>query len=148
MLTKKITYTDYNGNERTETFYFNLSKAELTKLQLTYPGGFAEHIEQVVDARDTAKVVDLFNEIIDLAYGEKSEDGRRLVKSKELTDAFKQTEAYDQLFMELITDEDVASKFVNGILPDFGEKESEKQELIAKTKARIEGKSQQGSDQQ
>lgn len=139
MLTKKIKYVDFDGVERTETFYFYLSKTELTKLQLTYPGGFAEHIESVIDAKDQAKMISLFEEIIDLSYGEKSEDGKRLMKSPQLAKAFKETPAYDELFMELVTNEEAASNFVNGMMPDLGQSESERQELLAKTQARIEG---------
>ena len=140
MLAKKITYTDFNGVERTETFYFNLTKAELTKLQLTYPGGFSEHIEEVIDAKDQARIIELFDDIIELSYGEKSEDGKRLVKSVELSKAFKETPAYDELFMELVSDERAAANFVNAMMPDLGENESKRQELVAKTQERIEGK--------
>ena len=140
MLAKKITYTDFNGLERTETFYFNLTKSELTKLQLTYPGGFAEHIEEVIEARDQTRILELFDEIIDLSYGEKSEDGKRLVKSPEISKSFKETPAYDELFMELVTKEDAAANFVNGMMPNLGENESKRQEIVAKAQQRIEEK--------
>lgn len=121
MLIKKIKYTDYDGNERTETFYFNLSRSEIAELQLTYPGGYAQYIERTVDSKDRPKLMEMFKDIIMRSYGEKSEDGRRLVKSQELSTAFKQTEAYDELFMELITDPNAAIGFITGVLPDLGD---------------------------
>ena len=144
MLTKKITYTDFDGNERTETFYFNLSRAELTELQLTYPGGYAEHIEKVTDSQDRPKIIEMFKDLIKRSYGEKSEDGRRLVKSSEISEAFMQTPAYDELFMEIATNADFATEFVAGVMPDFGQPEK-KAEVIAQTKALIEEKKQKAN---
>ena len=117
MLTKTITYTDYNGVEKTEKFYFNLSKAELMEMEMTTNGGFAESIQKIVDAKDTPSIVRVFKDLILKAYGEKSLDGKRFIKSEELSTAFSQTEAYSILFMELATDADAAAKFVNGIIP-------------------------------
>lgn len=117
MLTKTITYTDYNGVEKTEKFYFNLSKAELMEMEMTTNGGFAESIQKIVDAKDTPSIVRVFKDLILKAYGEKSLDGKRFIKSEELSTAFSQTEAYSILFMELATDADEAAKFINGIVP-------------------------------
>lgn len=140
MLTKKITYTDYNGEERTETFYFNITKAELTKLQFKHPGGYSEYLERIIESKDVAELMQAFEDLIDLAYGEKSEDGKRFVKSRELTEAFKQTEAYSELFVELMTDGDASSAFANGILPELDIDETKKAELEAKAKALIDSK--------
>lgn len=118
MLTKKITYTDYNGVERTENFYFNLSKAELIEMEMGTSGGFAEMLTRIVDAQDGAAIIKTFKELVLKAYGEKTPDGKRFVKSPELAEAFSQTEAYSNLFMELATDADAAAKFVNGIMPE------------------------------
>lgn len=117
MLTRTITYTDYNGVEKTEKFYFNLSKAELMEMEMTTNGGFAESIQKIVDAKDTPSIVRVFKDLILKAYGEKSLDGKRFIKSEELSTAFSQTEAYSILFMELATDADEAAKFINGIVP-------------------------------
>lgn len=117
MLKKSFTYTDYNGVERTEDHYFNLSKAELMEMELSTTGGLAEMINKIVAAQDAPQIVKLFKDLVLKAYGQKSADGRRFIKSKELSDEFAQTEAYSQLFMELATDADAASKFVNGIVP-------------------------------
>lgn len=117
MLKKTITYTDYNGVERTEDFYFNLSKAEIMELELSTDGGLAEMIKRIVAAQDAPAIINIFKKLVLKAYGEKSPDGKRFMKSDEIAAAFSQTEAYSQLFMELATDADAASKFVNGIVP-------------------------------
>lgn len=117
MLKRTITYTDYNGVERKEDFYFNLSKAEIMEMELSTTGGLAEMIQKVVAEKDTPAIMKIFKELILKAYGEKSADGKRFIKNKELSDAFEQTEAYSTLFMELATDADAAAKFVNSIVP-------------------------------
>lgn len=117
MLKKTITYTDYNGNTRTEDFYFNLSQAEVTEMMLSVDGGLTEMIRRIVAAQDGKQIISTFKDIVLKAYGEKSPDGKRFVKNQELRDAFAQTEAYSKLFMELATDADAAAVFVNGILP-------------------------------
>ena len=122
MLKKTITYTDYNDIERTEDFYFNLTKAELMEMEMGAVGGLSGMIEKIVSAKDAPAIIKVFKELVLKAYGEKSADGKRFIKSKEISDAFSQTEAYSQLFMELATDADAASKFVNGIAPNMEEK--------------------------
>ena len=117
MLKKTITYTDYNDVERTEDFYFNLTQAEIVEMQMSVNGGLTAMINKIVQAQDSAAIVNTFKEIILKAYGEKSPDGRRFIKSKELSDAFSQTEAYSQLYIELATDSEAAAAFVNGIVP-------------------------------
>lgn len=117
MLKKTIEYTDYNDVKRKEEHYFNLSEAELMEMQLTTSGGLGEMIQKVVDAQDTPAIVKIFKDIILKSYGEKSADGKRFMKSEELSTAFSQTEAYNTLFMELATDADKASEFINGIVP-------------------------------
>ena len=121
MLKKTIEYNDCNGVERKEDFYFNLNKAEVAEMELSTEGGLAEMIQKIVSSKDTPSIVKIFKDLILKAYGEKTPDGKRFVKSKELSDAFAQTEAYSELFMELATDAETASAFVNGIMPtDFG----------------------------
>lgn len=121
MLKKTITYTDYNGSERTESFYFNLNKAELMEMEMTTEGGLAERIQKIVDAKDTPAIITIFKDLILKAYGEKSPDGKLFLKEDEegrpLSRKFKQTEAYSILYMELATDADAAAAFVNGIVP-------------------------------
>lgn len=117
MLKKTIEYTDYNGTKRVEDFYFNLSKAEITEMEMGVTGGLAESIEKIVKAQDVPSIVKTFKELILKAYGEKSADGKRFIKNEELSTAFSQTEAYSNLFMELSTDADVAAEFIKGLIP-------------------------------
>ena len=117
MLKKTITYTDYNDMERTEDFYFNLTKAEIMEMEMSTSGGLAEMIQRIVAAQDAPAIVKIFKDLVLKAYGEKSPDGKRFIKNDEIRDAFAQTEAYSQLFMELATDADAAAKFINGIVP-------------------------------
>jgi hypothetical protein len=117
MLKKTITYTDYDGNQRTEDFYFNLTKAEVTEMELSEAGGFVDMINRIVSAKDSKRIINTFKELILKAHGEKSPDGRRFIKNQELREAFSQTEAYSELFIELATNADAATAFVNGIIP-------------------------------
>ena len=117
MLKKTVTYTDYNGSERTEDFYFNLSKAEVMEMEMSTSGGLAGMIQRIVAAQDAPAIIKIFKDLILKAYGVKSPDGKRFIKSEELSTEFSQTEAYSILFMELSTDADAASEFVTGIVP-------------------------------
>ena len=117
MIKKTVTYTDYNKVERTENFYFNLSNAEVLEMEMSTAGGMAESIQKIIDAKDTPAIIRVFKDLVLKAYGVKSDDGRRFIKSKELSEEFSQTEAYSQIFMELATNADEAAKFVNGIVP-------------------------------
>lgn len=138
MLKKTITYEDYDGNKRTEDFYFHLTKAEVTEMEMSTEGGLVKTIEKIVASQDGERTMSLFKSIILKAYGEKSLDGKRFVKNDEVRDSFVQTEAYSQLFMELVTNADEASKFVNAVVPDMGDAsqkaaaEKAKQELLIK----------------
>lgn len=117
MFKKEITFKDYNDVERKESFYFNLTKAELTEMELSQQGGLGKTIEKVVETKEIPKIMEIFKNLIQKSYGVKSEDGRRFKKSDEITKEFTETEAYSILFMELATDSDAAAAFVNGIIP-------------------------------
>lgn len=125
MLKKTIKYEDYNGTQREEDFYFNLTKAEVMEMEMSTTGGLAEMIQNIVKAQDAPAIIKVFKDLILKAYGEKSADGKRFVKISEtgvpLSIAFSQTEAYSQLFMELATDAEAAANFVNGIIPAVNE---------------------------
>lgn len=120
MIKKTITYPDYNGINRTEDFYFNLSKAETMEMELGTTGGFAEMVRKIIAAQDMPTLIKLFKEIVLKAYGEKSPDGKYFLKEdrtgRKLCVAFSQTEAYSQLFMELATDAELAAEFINGVI--------------------------------
>lgn len=132
MLKKTIKYVDYNGVERNEDFYFNLSKAELMEMEMSISGGLTEMINKIVNTQDAPAIIKIFKELVLKAYGEKSADGKRFIKSEELATAFAQTEAYSELFMELATNADEAAKFVNGIMPADIAKEAEKHPALLK----------------
>jgi hypothetical protein len=117
MLKKTITYTDYNCLERTEDFYFNLTKAEIMEMEMSTSGGLAEMIQRIVAAQDAPAIIKIFKDLVLKAYGEKSPDGKRFIKTEEIQNGFAQTEAYSQLFMELATNADEAAKFINGVVP-------------------------------
>lgn len=117
MIKKTVTYVDYNGVERTEDFYFNLSKAEIAEMELSVEGGFSKMLEEIVASKDNVKIVSLFKQMVLKAYGEKSADGRRFMKSEEISKAFSETEAYSEIFMSLALNENEAAAFVNGIMP-------------------------------
>ena len=111
------TYTDYDDNQRTEDFYFNYSEAELADMQFSVSGGLAGMIDKIIKTNDMPKLVELFRELLQKAYGEKSNDGRRFMKSPELTKEFTETVAYSQIYMRLATDSKAAQEFINKVVP-------------------------------
>lgn len=121
MFTKTVTYTDYNGIERTEKFHFNLNKAEIMKMETMTEGGLAEKIQKIVDANDIPAIMNIFEDLVLKAYGEKSDDGRQFRKKDAngvpLANAFAETEAYSMIYMELATNAEEAARFINGIIP-------------------------------
>lgn len=118
MLKKTTTYIDFMGNERTEDHYFNLTKAELTKLSLSVNGGLDKMLESMIREQDNAALMQWFDKIILMSYGRRSLDGKRFEKSEEISREFSQTGAYDQIFMELVTGgEKAVAEFINGIIP-------------------------------
>jgi hypothetical protein len=117
VLKKTITYEDFNGETVSEDFFFHLSKAELVELEMSHKDGLSSALQRIIDSEDNKEIIKEFKNIILTAYGKRSEDGRRFVKSQELRDEFVSTEAYSTLFMELVTDTDAAVEFINGIIP-------------------------------
>lgn len=130
MFKETVTYTDYNGVERTEDFYFNLTEAELTEMKYSVNGGLDAYAEKIMQSRDEREIVKIFKELLLKAYGEKSLDGRRFIKSDELRESFSQTEAFSQLFMKYATDEEAAAAFYNGIIP-AGMRENAQKKIAA-----------------
>ena len=117
MLKKVITYTDYNDAERTEDFYFNLSKAEVMEMEMSTNGGLSVMLTKLIATQDMPSIIKIFKDLVLKSYGEKSPDGKRFIKNKELADGFAQTEAFSNLFMELSTNSELSAAFVNGIVP-------------------------------
>lgn len=124
MLKRTITYKDYNGVERKEDFYFNLTEEEIITSEIVTPGGLRNYLQQIIDAKDGGAIMTYMRKFIEMSYGEKSPDGRRFIKSPELSKAFMETQAFNKLFMELVASENAAEKaadFVNAIMPDVPE---------------------------
>ena len=126
MLKKTITYTDYDGLERTEEFRFNLTKAELMDMELTTVGTFSKLMQKIIDEKDMVRLAKYFKELILKSYGVKSDDGKRFIKSQELSEAFSQTEAYSELYMELLSNSEYAVKFIQEVMP----KDLDKSEVV------------------
>lgn len=120
MYKKTITYTDYNGEERTEDFYFNLTKGELLDMQNSVDGGMEQRIRKISQLKSIPQITEIFKGLILMSYGEKSDDGRRFIKKKNgerLADQFAETEAFSMFYIELATDAEAAAAFINGIVP-------------------------------
>lgn len=117
MLKKSITFNDLDGNEVIKDFYFNLSKAELAEMEIGEQGGLAKKLQGILDSGDQRLIVDTFKMILASAVGIRSEDGIRFIKNQDITDSFMQSEAYSELFMELITDSGAAAEFIVGVVP-------------------------------
>jgi len=122
MIKKTIKYVDYDGNEREETHYFNLTKAEVTEMELSENGGLSKILENIVAEKDSKKMMNMFKDFIQKSYGIKSNDGRRFIKTQENLDCFMQSEAYSELFIELTSDDKRAAEFVNGVIPKLENK--------------------------
>jgi len=122
MLKKTIEYVDYNGQERKEDFYFNLNEFEITELEVSEKQGFVNTINEIVQSQDQKEIMRLFKEFVLRAYGIKSEDGKRFIKSEEISRNFSQTDAFNVLFLELLSTTDTMTAFVNGIIPKPADK--------------------------
>ena len=143
MIAKTIKYKDYNGVDREEKFFFNLTQAEITEMEMSVDGGLAETIKRVIDAKSQPEIIKIFKKLILKAYGEKSVDGKRFRKvddeGRPLSVAFSETEAYSKLFMELATDDVKAVEFIEGIIPaDIDKKALEEEIKKAKEENNIE----------
>lgn len=117
MLTREISYTDFNGEKVVEKFYFNISKPELVEMEVEHKEGLGQKIQNIIDAKDYKQLIRMFKEIILAAYGQKSDDGKRFIKNDQLREEFVQTAAYHVLFMELAGDASSAAEFLKGVLP-------------------------------
>ena len=117
MLKKTITYTDYDGNERTETHYFNLTQAELTKMFASVDGGLYRYMTQALSAQSGKRIMEMLDMIIKASYGQKSLDGRKLMKSDEIYRDFEESLAYDKFFTDLLSNDAAAAEFIRGVIP-------------------------------
>lgn len=132
MLTKKIKFTNYFSEEVEQEFMFNLNETELTNMNLMENGGLPRLIEKIINTRDQKRLIEYFKKIIWDSYGEISDDGMRFEKSYEKSLAFSQTDAYNRLYMELISDAKKAADFINGIVPPEVAKAAEENQNVRK----------------
>jgi len=139
MLKREIKFEDFDGNQSSDIFYFNISKPELVELEVEHEGGFGKMLESIVETKNNKELIKKFKDIVLLAYGVKSEDGKRFIKSDQLREEFSQTAAYNELFMELATDDNAAVQFLTAVLPKdiAGEVNSVKSEVLPPTKPEI-----------
>ena len=135
MLKKTISYTDYDGNQRTEDFYFNLSKAEITEMELSMEGGMRAYIQRIIAAKSQLELVKLFKDVVLKSYGKKSPDGRLFMKNDEIRAEFEASPVYDELYMKLFTDENAAADFVNGVIPQVQPKANPAMQMAATANA-------------
>lgn len=117
MLKKTVTYEDYNGQTVTEDLYFNISPIEMAKLNNSYPQGAANYFKKISESQDPLKMMEVISDIVLLAYGVKSEDGKHFTKNKEIKDEFEQSAAFIALITELLTTESAGVEFMTSILP-------------------------------
>lgn len=117
MLKKTISYTDYDGNQRTEDFHFNLSMAELTEMQMSVEGGMRGYIQRIMAANDQTALMKLFKDVLLLTYGKKSDDGRLFLKNDAIRAEFEASPAFSAIYMELMSDAQKAANFINGLMP-------------------------------
>lgn len=115
MITETLTYVDFGGTERTEDFYFNLTEAEVLNLSLSKEGGMEAYIKKIVNAKSQLELVKLFQDVLRISYGKRSEDGRKFEKSPEIFADFEATQAYSDFYMSLVTNTDKAIAFINGL---------------------------------
>lgn len=132
MFKETVKYTDFDGNQREEDLYFHLSPAEMTQLQYSVKGGLKAKLEEAMKMQDGTTMMSFFIQIVKKAYGRKSADGRKFEKSEEIYEDFEQTNAYNELFMKLVTDESFANRFVAAVLPDMS-KYADKPAIAATT---------------
>lgn len=121
MLKKTVKYTDYNGVEREEDFYFNLNESELMEMEMTTEGGLKNKLEKIAKKMDAPEIMKFFKEIILKSYCSVSDDGRRLIKNEKAAEEFLQTPAYNKIFMELLTVEGATDEFIKKVLPDVSQ---------------------------
>lgn len=119
MFKHTVKYVDFDGNNREEDLYFHLSPAEMTQFEYSVKGGMKNLLEKAIKAQDGPTMMKFYVRMVEMAYGRKSNDGRRFEKSNEIYNDFSQTNAYNAFFMQLVTDEAFAKKFVDAVFPDM-----------------------------
>lgn len=129
MLKKTITYTDYNGKEQTEDCYFHLNRVELMDIALDLPDDIVDSSADgevrahLIDKLGNKGMFEFIKTVVTKSYGVKSTDGRRFIKSAELSDEFTQTPMFDKIMTEFATDDKAAANFIKAVIPGDAAKE-------------------------
>ena len=136
MLAKPITYKDpFSGENVTETFYFNITTAEMLDIEARYNGSIMSAIKRVLNSRNLESIIEIFKYLIGKAYGERPLNTNKFVKSKEATDAFLSSDAYSELMFELLEDKEAAGEFFTHVFPEKGEMADRLNKLLTKMEA-------------
>ena len=128
-----ITYENFNGETKTKVVNFNLTEAELTKLQKDYldVGGINKVMDEAIASGDTKQLLDFFELLVHRSYGIKSDDGEIFHKSAELMAEFENMAFYSDLYMSFFLEEGaVGQAFIRAVMPA---------DLIAKAEANVRG---------
>ena len=131
MIKKTVTFTDFDGNKRTEDFYFHLTEQELTEWELSVDGGLSGVLTRIVNSQDTKTLIGIFKDLLIKSYGVKTPDGRGFVKNEEVLNNFTCTQAFSDIYMELATDDKAAAEFVNGVMPASLAKKAKEEMKVA-----------------
>lgn len=131
MIKKTVTFTDFDGNKRTEDFYFHLTEQELTEWELSVDGGLSGVLTRIVNSQDTKTLIGIFKDLLIKSYGVKTPDGRGFVKNEKVLNNFTCTQAFSDIYMELATDDKAAAEFVNGVMPAGLAKKANKEMKVA-----------------
>jgi len=119
---KTVTYKDYNGDEQTDTYWFHLSEDEVTVIEYEAVTdrtlGLADMIEKIVKDMKGKEMIGIITNLVEKAYGIRSTDGKRFIKTPELYEEFKSTAGYSKFFFELVTNADTLVEWFNGLLPE------------------------------
>lgn len=137
MLVKKVTYIDFNDEEQTDEFLFNLTEAELTDMTLGPTGGLENYIREMIRSRDAKQISEMVKNLILNAYGEKSQDGRKFRKSPEITREFESTAAFSQLYVDMLNDPEQLAYFIAGIVPSKMLGGKSKDDLVKETMRKV-----------
>jgi hypothetical protein len=117
MHARTMTYTNFDDEEVTEVFHFNMSKSDIIRLEAEKKGGFSEYLKEMVKTEDTPTLLAQFERILLMSFGIKSPDGKHFDKSEEISARFKNHAAYDKLFWEIFNDQDKLAEFLIEIAP-------------------------------
>lgn len=117
MLKQQVTYEDFDGNTQKETLYFNLNRMELIAFQQRYGSDNMEkYINNLIEEKKIQPMYDLLNDFVLTAYGIKSEDGKRFIKSERIREEFQQSLAYEALIEDFHDDSrKVLENFISGV---------------------------------